>query len=103
MKDNAFTVSMNKIAAEAEAEQILERRQMHRRQRNAKIFFWVKCVLVLAIFGGLFAYRVELQTYVSENLLADPKPAIDSKTGAALAGIQENAVKRDKALETLLK
>lgn len=94
---------MNQIAAEAEAEQILERRLIHRRERNAKIFFWVRSVMLLAVLGGLVAYRVELQKYVSENLLAAPKPTIDSKTGAALAGIQENAAKRDKALETLLK
>lgn len=63
----------------------------------------MRSVLLLAVLGGLGAYQVELQKYVSENLLASPKPTIDSKTGSALAGIQENAGKRDKALETLMK
>ncbi len=94
MKDKSFTNAMKQIAAEAEAEEILERGRIHRQQRNAKIFFWVRVVLLLAVPGGAVNYRVEMQKYVTDNWLAAPKPAIDSKTGAALAGIQDNAATR---------
>ncbi len=102
MSDNAFTNAMNQIAAEADAEQIRDAKFLRRQQIISRIRCGVGFLFLTALLAAGFVYRVELQQFASDKLRAT-KPQISGETGAKLQGLQDQAAKRDKALEELTK
>jgi hypothetical protein len=111
MKDKSFAKAMSQIAALDEAQRRQEVARQARAARRAKIARVLAAVLWVAVFAVIFFYRVELQEFANKHVLAAPKVKLPGmaaigdtngasrSTGENLKFIQEQAAKRDEALE----
>ena len=101
MSNKAFARAMSQIAVEAEKEREQEMKAVRRRHLLSKLGMVIKIGAVVAIAAVGYTYRAQVQSFVTKKL-EPTAPEIGTGTGQALKGIQQDAAKRDKALDDIM-
>lgn len=112
MKDNSFSLAMNKIVGEHTAEMEREIRTQKRRVVMARVRKGLIFASITGMLVAAFCYHNKLETTVntvkaklfhSDNTTAQTQGNIEGKASAALAGARQNAATRDQLIDDLSK
>jgi hypothetical protein len=105
MSNHSFEKAMNQLGAAAEA----QRQKEFLALRRQRIFDRIRRVFLFLITAGIvcagFHYRQEVQAFASDKLGfgSGGGPKINAETSQSLKELQEQAAKRDNALEAITK
>ncbi len=109
MKKNSFDLAMQQIETEFESKKVEADRLARRGLIMARLRKGVGVLLLLGLFGAVYAYRGDIQGLIIAKITTPPTPGqAQSSTpkAAATASIQraqENAKTRDALIDGLAK
>jgi hypothetical protein len=99
MEDNTFAITMGKIVAQAEAEQVEEVRALRRHQIFDRVRGIVAFLIIAAALFSALHYRGQIQSF----LLSKVTSQTSNGASASIKAAQNNAAARDKALDEISK
>lgn len=108
MKDNSFSMAMDKIVGEHQAEckremELQARREMFRQIRRAFVFLLVSAALLFALVNHKALTELVMARLNNHSAVNPAADSATGKTAAALQGAQENAAARDKLIDQISK
>ena len=104
MKDNSFSMAMDKIVSQHQAEckreaELQARGEMFRQIRRAVVFMFVSAALIFAVVN-----HKTLTDLLMARMHSQPAAgSVTDQAAAALQGAQQNAAARDKLIDQISK